>query len=425
MSRTPFPGRGALPASPSPRSFLARTSARAWAPAVLLLAALVVAAGVLWRVDEPTRRLAAQFSATVGLHPGSDVRILGVRVGEVVAVTPQGRTVRVDMRYDAGYDVPADARAVIVPPSVVSDRYVQLTPAYTAGPVLADGTEIPVERTSVPLEVDDIFRALNEFNRALGPGGANADGALSDLVETARRNLEGNGQRLHDTLDGLSRALGTLSEGREDLFGTVANLAEFTTALARSDSDVREFNQRLADVAELLAAERDDLAAALRDLGRALADLTGFVRDNRDALVSNVAALADLTSVLVRQQRAIIASLDVGPLALSNLNLAYNARSGTLDTRDNALGPYDPASFVCSLMVNVVPAPQIPKACFDLAKLLAARGLPMSNELRRLLGLPPSGSPPGRPPTPGGAPAEQLVSEVRDLTLGGILRGGQ
>jgi phospholipid/cholesterol/gamma-HCH transport system substrate-binding protein len=340
-------------------------------------------------------------------------------------VTPRGRTVRVDLRYDAGYDVPADARAVIVPPSVVSDRYVQLAPAYTGGPVLADGAEVPVERTAVPLEVDDIFRALDEFNRALGPDGANANGALSDLVETARRNLEGNGQRLHDTLDGLSRALTTLADGREDLFGTVANLAEFTTALARSDRDVREFNQRLADVAALLAAERDDLAAALRDLGIALADLTAFVRDNRQALASNVAALADLTSVLVRQQRALIDTLDVGPLALSNLNLAYNGRSGTLDTRDNALGPYDPAAFVCSLMVNAVPVAQIPKACFDLAKLLAAKGLPMSDELRRLLGMPPSGSPPGRPPTPGGGPAEELVSEVRDLTLGGILRGGQ
>ena len=67
-------------------------------------------------------------------------------------------------------------------------------------------------------------------------------------------------------------------------------------------------------------------------------------------------ALADITGVLVRQQKAIIDILDVAPLTLSNLNLAYNARSGTLDTRDDALGPYDPASYVCSLMVDLVPA---------------------------------------------------------------------
>ena len=50
------------------------------------------------------------------------------------------------------------------------------------------------------------------------------DGALSDLVATGRANLEGNGANLHDTLDGLSQALSTLADGRQDLFGIVANL---------------------------------------------------------------------------------------------------------------------------------------------------------------------------------------------------------
>ena len=76
-----------------------------------------------------------------------------------------------------------------------------------------------------------------------------------------------------------------------------------------------------------------------------------------------MAALADLTGVLVRQQTALIEVLDVAPLALSNLNLAYNPRSGTMDTRDNALGPYDPARFVCTLLAETVPAPQVPAAC--------------------------------------------------------------
>jgi len=92
----------------------------------LLLAAAVVAAVVaglaLWRVDPPQRRLTAHFTEAVGVFVGSDVRILGVRIGEVTAVVPEGRSVRVDLRYDAGQDIPADARAIIVPPSVVSDR---------------------------------------------------------------------------------------------------------------------------------------------------------------------------------------------------------------------------------------------------------------------------------------------------------------
>lgn len=408
---------------------------------VVVLAA--AAALVVPAAAAPQRHLVAHFTRAVGIHPGSDVRVLGVRIGEVVAVRPQGTTVRMELRYDARYDIPADATAVIVPPSLVSDRYVQLTPAYSGGARLADGAELPPSRTVAPMEIDDIYRALDEFNRALGPDGANADGALSKLLATGRANLAGNGQELHDTLDGLAEAMETLARGRQDLFGTVANLQRFTTALARSDQQVRAFNQRLAEVAEQLAAERDDLAAALRNLARALADVTAFVRENRAALASNVDALADVTNVLVRQQRAIIKILDVAPLALSNLNLAYNARSGTLDTRDNLLGPYDPAAYICAVLADLLPVPKIPKVCFDLARTLHLEKLPLPEELRGLLNLPPAADVKAAKPggttgatTPGGAPASPPPADAGptapglpdpvaslDRTLGGILRG--
>jgi phospholipid/cholesterol/gamma-HCH transport system substrate-binding protein len=403
---------------------------RTWAAAVTGVALVTVAGVAVWQTRTPQRRLAANFTRAVGVHEGSDVRVLGVRVGAVVAVKPQGRTVRVEMRYDATYDIPADAQAVIVPPSVVSDRYVQLTPAFTGGARLADGAELSVSRTAVPLEIDDIYRSLDEFNKALGPDGANADGALSNLLATGRANLAGNGQNLHDTLDGLSKALTTLSNGRQDLFGSVANLQRFTTALAESDQQVRQFNQQLAGVSEQLAGERDELATALHSLAIALAQVTTFVRDNREQLKSNVAALTDVTGVLVRQQRAIIDILDVTPLALSNLNLAYNARSGTLDTRDNAMGPYDPASYVCSLMVDTLSATQVPPECLALAQTLNARNAPMTDQLRRLLGLPPGAAPPASGPPAAALPASPAGAGQgsggllpNDPTFGGILRG--
>ncbi|MEO3929757.1 MCE family protein [Micromonosporaceae bacterium B7E4] len=404
---------------------------RALLAAGVTVVVAAAAAFVVLHQGSPQRRLVAHFARAVGIHPGSDVRVLGVRIGEVVSISPAGRTVRLELRYDARHDIPADASAVIVPPSLVSDRYVQLTPAYSGGARLSDGAELPVDRTMAPMEIDDIYRALDEFNRALGPDGANADGALDDLLGTARANLAGNGDNLHDTLDGLSRALDTLADGRQDLFGTVANLQRFTTALARSDQQVRAFNSRLADVATQLAAERGDLAAALRNLATALGEVTRFVRDNRAILKSNVDALADVTNVLVRQQKALIKILDVAPLTLSNLNLAYNARSGTLDTRDNLLGPYDPAAYVCATLADALPAPKVPKRCFELAETLNLKRLPLPEELRKLLNLPPSGKPaPATPqppatgdgqPTPApGAPGPEVSL---DRTLGGILRG--
>jgi phospholipid/cholesterol/gamma-HCH transport system substrate-binding protein len=360
------------------------TTIRPWRVMVAAALTLVVVLTIL-RVRPTTarHRLSITFTSAVGIHEGSGVRVLGVAVGEVTRVTPHGRTVTVDVAYRSDVPIPADARALIVPPSVVSDRYVQLAPAYTGGDSLPDGAALPVEHTAVPIELDEIYSALDKLNTALGPQGANADGALSNLVRTGAANLGGNGQDLHDTLAGLSQALSTVSSSRDDLFGSIANLQQFTTMLAQSDASVRQFNATLADVAEQLAAEREELTAAVQGLARALSDIAAFVRDNRAELAANVKALANLTGVLVRQQRALMQVADVAPLALSNLNLAYNGRSGTLDTRDNAMGPYDPATYVCKLIIDR--GIKVPPACTDLAKLLSTQKLPLPDELKRLL----------------------------------------
>ncbi|MDT7750803.1 MAG: phospholipid/cholesterol/gamma-HCH transport system substrate-binding protein, partial [Pseudonocardiales bacterium] len=101
---------------------------------------LVVATGLWWltRPAAPTR-LTAYFDRAVGLYDGSDVRVLGVKVGTVRDVTPEGPLVRVDLTVDPKYPIPAGASAAIIASSLVSDRYVQLTPAYLDGPTMATG----------------------------------------------------------------------------------------------------------------------------------------------------------------------------------------------------------------------------------------------------------------------------------------------
>lgn len=311
-----------------------------------LLAALAV---VLWP-RSGTVRVTAYFPRTVGIHPGSDVRVLGIRIGEVKRITPEGGRVRVDLEYAEGHKLPADAQAAIINSSVVSDRYVQLLPVHRKGPVLRDGDVIPESRTAVPVELDRIFDSLHTTSEALGPKGANKDGSLSRLLGVSADNLEGQGKNLNQTVEDLSRAVTTLSDGRGDLFGTVRNLQVFTAALAADDRSVRSFNDSLTDVAGQLAAERKDLAAALKHLGAALGDVSEFVKQNKKSLTSNVRGLSKVTKVLVTQRAALEELLEVAPTGLSNLQNAYNASAGTLDTRNNAQQAQDPAALLCSLL---------------------------------------------------------------------------
>ncbi len=215
------------------------------------------------------------------------------------------------MLVDDAYAIPADADAVILAPSLVADRYVQFAPVYSGGDRMASGAVVPLERTATPVELDQVYGALDDLSTALGPTGANADGCAVGPVDVAAANLDGNGQALNDTLSGFSQAVRTLADNRDDLFASVENLQTFTSALATIDSQVGQFNQNLAAVAEQLAGERQDLAQAISLLNSALGQVATFVQQNTALLTTNVDRLADVTLTLVQQRQALAQVLDV------------------------------------------------------------------------------------------------------------------
>ncbi|ROS43062.1 MCE family protein [Amycolatopsis thermoflava] len=307
-----------------------------WIATGCVLALLVTAGLYVVLRDSGGTRISALFDRTVGLYAGSSVRVLGVPVGEITGVTPEGAVVRVDMRVDDDVQIPADAGAVVVAPSLVSDRYVQLTPAYDSGPVMASGTLIPQDRTATPMELDDLYGTLDKLSTSLGPNGANANGALSGLLDTAAANLDGNGLNLNSTVTELANLSRTLDNSKEDLFGTVRNLQSFTTALADSDAQLNEFYQRLGNVTGFLAEDSGDVSAALAALGSSLGDVQSFVAENKDLLTSNVDRLASITQVLVDQRAALAEVLDVGPTGMTNFINSYDAASGSIAIRYNA-----------------------------------------------------------------------------------------
>ncbi|WP_033436693.1 MCE family protein [Saccharothrix sp. NRRL B-16314] len=341
------------------------------AVSIACVLALVAALAVWWIfAGANSRKGTAVFGAAVGVYEGSDVRVLGVKVGTIEEVEPQGTTVKVVMSLDRTVKVPADAQAVVVAPSVVSDRYVQLAPVYTGGPAMGENATIPRERTATPVELDQLYDSLNKLTTALGPNGANKDGALSELLDSAADNLDGNGQALGDTIKQLGDATRTLSGSKDDLFGTVDNLQKFTGMLAANDSQVRDVNQQLAEVAGFLADERENLGGALNELASALGQVQGFIQDNRAVLKSNVDKLAGITQILVDQRASLAEALDTAPLALGNLQNAYNATSGTLDVRAdiNELNQ-PPIVLVCKIVQGLEPG-RVPGPLADVCRQL-------------------------------------------------------
>jgi phospholipid/cholesterol/gamma-HCH transport system substrate-binding protein len=330
--------------------------------------ALVLVTGIYFfalRDSAEPKTVTAHFPRAVSIFKGSDVRILGVNVGRVTAVTPEGNSVRVEMEYDARYDVPADAKAVIVTPTLVADRFVQLTPAYADGDeLMADGADIALPDTGVPVELDRIYASLRDLSEALGPNGVNKDGTLDHVLTAGATALDGKGQLGNDMLTELAAAAQTFGEGSGPLFDTVTRLAQLTTTLAENDKFVRAFVQDLAGVSAQLAGERTEIQQSLAAVADAVGTVKGFVHDNRKALTTDIEKLTRVMQTINSEKDSLDTALKVAPTAIGNLSLAYNTQTGTIGSRIGVSGNlWDADGFLCS----VVQQAGLPRASADLA----------------------------------------------------------
>lgn len=301
--------------------------------AVAFIAAAGITGGLIATAGPAPHTYTAVFSEAVGIYPGSKVDVLGVPVGTIDSVTPAGRRVRVTFSVDSSVTVPAQADAVVIVPSVVADRYLQLTPPYRGGPALTPGATIPQGRTATPVEIDQFYAAVTKFASDLGPNGVNAHGALSDVINTGARNLRGNGRAFGTMLRDLSQLYQTLQNSQGNFFGTVSNLEQFTAMLNSNDGQVAQAQTQLAQVSGFLAADRTELGAALNQLSTALAQVQAFINTNKSALTTNITRLQAITRLLVNQKASLEEALDDFPLAADNVLSGYNPATGTLDGR--------------------------------------------------------------------------------------------
>ncbi|WP_067720938.1 MCE family protein [Nocardia yamanashiensis] len=318
----------------------------------LAAAAVVVAlAGYLVYglvTDIGKKHITAYFPSTNGLYAHDEVRVLGVKVGTIDSIEPGAGGVKVQLTVDRGVDLPSDAKAVIVSPSLVSARFIQLAPAYTGGAKLGDGGSIPLERTAIPVEWDDIKAELTKLSTALGPIGEDKQGSFGRAIDTAAANLgNGNAQSFRDTLTELSNTMKTLSDGRNDLFGTIRNLQQFVDVLSKSNEQIVQFGGRLASVSSVLASVSTDLGTGLDSLDTAVADVKRFLDSRGDNLTESVQRLADVTQTLADKKPELERIMHSAPTALVNFYQLYKPAQGTLTGTLAVPNFGNPVAFLC------------------------------------------------------------------------------
>jgi phospholipid/cholesterol/gamma-HCH transport system substrate-binding protein len=329
---------------------------------VCLVAAIFV---VVIRPTVGKTEVTAYFDNSNGIYVGDDVMILGVPVGSIDKIEPQPQRAKITFHVDDNYNVPADVNAIIISPTLVTARAIQLTPAYSAGPVMKSGATIPKERTAVPVEFDDLRQQLEKLTKTLQPSQPGGVSTLGEFVNVAADNLRGQGANIRQMVIQLSQTLSTLGDHSNDLFGTLKNLSVLVTALRSSTDLLRQLNGNLASATGLLSNDSNELGDAIKDLNTALGDVQSFVAENREPLGTAVDKLSSVSNALVESLPDIKQTLHVAPNAFQNFANIYEPAASALTGALSANNFANTIQFICSAVQSAsrMNAQQSAKLC--------------------------------------------------------------
>jgi phospholipid/cholesterol/gamma-HCH transport system substrate-binding protein len=332
---------------------------------ILALCAATVAVYGFWGRPIGKTRLTAYFDNSNGIFVGDEIRILGVPVGAIDAIEPQPQRAKISFWVDSTYKVPAEAKAVILAPQLVTARAIQLTPAYVSGPAMRSGDVIPQPRTAVPVEWDDLRRQLEKLTDSLQPTQPGGVSSLGAFINTTADNERGQGTSIRDTILKMSQAFSALGDHSTDIFSTVKNLSILVAALQSSTDLMAQLNRNLAAVSAALADDPDEVGQAVADLNSAVGNVRSFVAENREALATSSNRLTSVSTALVASLDDIKQALHLIPDAAQNLANIYQPAQATL-TSVLAMNNFsNPIEFLCGAIqaASRMDAEQSSKLC--------------------------------------------------------------
>lgn len=326
---------------------------------VAIVALVVAAVGVGWWYlgsDEDAITVTAQFDSASGLYEGNVVAVLGMPVGKITKITAKGGYVEVRFTIARDVKVPADADAVTISTSILTDRQIELTPPYRGGPVMEDHDTIGLTRTKTPVEFSRVLAVLDKVTKSL-EGDGHGGGPVADVLNNGTDVVDGNGGRIKDALNELSKALRLSSDGgaatREQITTIVKNISTLFDAAAANDAKLREFASTIHQVSEIMADEDIGSGNTGRKLDQLVQRAGDLLDTNREAIKDALLHGNTTLKTVTDKRRDLAELLDVAPLVADNAYNMIDRANGSVRARfltDRLLFDSQYIKEICNLM---------------------------------------------------------------------------
>lgn len=333
-----------------------RSKVVAVAAAAVVLAAAV---GVGWWYlgsGEDTISVTAQFDSASGLYEGNVVAVLGMPVGKITKINAKGPYVEVEFTVDRRVKVPATAQAVTVSTSILTDRQIELTPAYRGGPVLENHDTIGLTRTKTPVEFSRVLSVLDKVTKSL-EGDGHGGGPIADVINNGTKVVDGRGGEIKSSLDELSRALRLSSDGgaqtREQITTIVKNISSLFNAAAANDGKLREFASTIHQVSQIMADEDIGSGNTGKRFDQLVQRAGDLLDENRDTIKQALVNGNGTVKTVTDHKRDLAEMLDVAPMLADNAYNMIDRANGAVRARfltDRLLFDSQYTKEICNLM---------------------------------------------------------------------------
>ncbi|MFC4079910.1 MCE family protein [Amycolatopsis samaneae] len=261
---------------------------------------------------------AAEFSEAAGLRTADEVRVAGIKVGEVTGVALADDHVNVTFRVKGAW-IGDRTSAEIKIKTLLGRKFLALHP--TGAGTQDPDRPIGRDRTVTPFDVTDAFNGLADTVGQIDTKQlADSFGSISDTFRNSPEHIR-------TALDGLTALSKTVSRRDNEIAELLANARKLTTTLANSNDDfealLRDGNLLLTE----LNNRRDAIHQLLTGAQKLAGELSGFVKDNKDELGRALSQLGQVTDVLRKQNENLSKSLELaGPYFRVVTNATGNGR---------------------------------------------------------------------------------------------------
>src|SRR4051794_41045379 len=254
----------------------------------------------------------AQFTDVAGLVKGDEVRIAGVRVGQITGIgltDKQDRpTAEVQFEVQADVPVPASVHATIKYRNLVGQRYIALTEAKgSAGRTLAKGGLIPLAQTTPALDLTTLFGGFRPLLQALSPADMNR--VSFEIIQV----FQGEGSNVESLLHHVASLTSSLADKDAVIGQVIDNLNTVMGSVAARDQQLSNLIVSLQQFVTGLAGDRDAIFNSLQTIDTLAQTTSGFLADARPPLEADIRGLGDLSSSLADSGDVIEHFLQLAP----------------------------------------------------------------------------------------------------------------